>query len=71
METDMGQVIRDGFAGWSRGDLDQAMKGLDPEIEFITSGTFPGLDHVYRGHWGYAKFFGDFRDGGEIPRDRA
>jgi ketosteroid isomerase-like protein len=61
MATDMARVIQDGFAGWSHGDLDQAMQGLDPEIEFITSGTFPGLDDVYRGHGGYAKFFGDFR----------
>ena len=57
----MAQVIRDGLAGWSRGDLEQAMERLDSEFEFVTSGAFPGLDHVYRGHEGFAKFFGDFR----------
>ncbi len=61
MAQDMSDVIRGGLAGWSRGDLAQAMEGLDPDIEFVTSGVFPGLDHVYRGHDGFAKFFSDFR----------
>ena len=54
-------TIRKGFAAWSRGDLDGAIVHLDPGIEFLTSGLYPGLDAVYRGHVGFAKFFGDFR----------
>ena len=61
----MTDVIRDGLAGWSRGDLEQAMEGLDPEIEFITSGVFPGLELVYRGHDGFRRFFTDFREAWE------
>ena len=57
----MADVIRNGLAGWSRGDLEQAMEGLASDIEFVTSGVFPGLDRVYRGHAGFAKFFSDFR----------
>ena len=57
----MVDVIRNGLAGWSRGDLEQAMEGLASDIEFVTSGVFPGLDRVYRGHAGFAKFFSDFR----------
>ena len=57
----MAGVIREGFAGWSRGDLNQALQSLDPDFEFVPSGIFPGLDHAYRGHDGFAKFFDDFR----------
>jgi ketosteroid isomerase-like protein len=61
MAPDMIQTIRNGFAAWSRGDLDDTLANLDPEIEFVTSGVFPGLDLVYRGHAGFSKFFDDFR----------
>jgi ketosteroid isomerase-like protein len=61
METDRARVIRGGFAGWSRGDLAAATERLAPDFEFVPSGIFPGLDHVYRGHEGFARFFSDFR----------
>lgn len=61
MAHDMVEMIRTGLSGWSAGDLDQARADLDPEMEFVTSGVFPGLDHVYRGHEGFARFFTDFR----------
>jgi ketosteroid isomerase-like protein len=61
MKTDMAHVIRNGLAGWSRGDLPRAMEGLAADFEFVTSGVFPGLDHVYPGRDGFAKFFSDFR----------
>jgi ketosteroid isomerase-like protein len=54
-------TIRKGFAAWSRGDLDGAIVHLDPGLEFLTSGLYPGLDPVYRGHDGFAKFFSEFR----------
>jgi ketosteroid isomerase-like protein len=54
-------MIRKGFAAWSRGDLDSAVGAMDPGIEFFTSGVYPGLDPVYRGHDGFAEFFREFR----------
>ena len=65
MPHDMTDVIRGGLAGWSRGNLEQAMEGLDPEIVFVTSGVFPGLELVYRGHDGFRRFFTDFREAWE------
>jgi ketosteroid isomerase-like protein len=65
MAQDMTEVIRSGLGGWSRGDLEQAMEGLAPDIEFVTSGAFPGLDPVYRGHEGIMRFFTDFREAWE------
>jgi ketosteroid isomerase-like protein len=59
--ADLVQIIRDGLAAWSRGDSEGVLIGLDPEIEFETSGVFPGLEPIYRGHDGFRRFFADFR----------
>jgi ketosteroid isomerase-like protein len=55
------QVIRSGLAAWSRGDLDGALKNFSSDLEFVTSGVFPGLEPVYRGHDGFERFWRDFR----------
>jgi ketosteroid isomerase-like protein len=55
-------MIRDGLAAWSRGDLEGALHGLDPEIEWIPSGLFPGVDPRYHGHEGFRQFWSDFRE---------
>jgi ketosteroid isomerase-like protein len=54
-------IARVGYAAWSRGDLEGLLATLDEEIEFRTSGLFPGLDPVYRGHAGMRKYWEDFR----------
>ena len=56
------QTTRNGFAAWSRGDMEETLRGLHPEIEFVTSGVFPGVEPVYRGHDGFLQFWHDFRD---------
>ena len=60
MSSDV-ETIRRGFGAWSRGDLQGALAFIDPDVEFLTSGLYPGLDPVYRGHEGFTRFFGDFR----------
>ncbi|MGH2979371.1 MAG: nuclear transport factor 2 family protein [Solirubrobacterales bacterium] len=35
--------------------------GFDPDFEFVTSGIYPGLEPVYRGHDGFRRFWSDFR----------
>jgi ketosteroid isomerase-like protein len=62
MATDVKALIRAGLDGWSRGDLDAALVGLDPELEFVTTQLFPGVAPVYRGHEGFRQFWHDFRD---------
>jgi ketosteroid isomerase-like protein len=52
---------RRGYEAWSRGDLEGMLATLDENVEFRTSGVFPGLDPVYRGHAGMRRFWGDFR----------
>ena len=56
------QTIRQGLTAWSRGDLDGALENLDRDIEFVTSGLFLGVEPLYRGHEGFRRFWGDFRE---------
>jgi ketosteroid isomerase-like protein len=60
MAPDVTDTIRNGFAAWSRGDVEGALAGLAPQFEFETSDVFPGLDPVYRGHDGVRRFFEEF-----------
>ena len=62
------ELARVGFDAWSRGDLEGFLATLDEDIEFWTSGLFPGLDPVYRGHAGMRKFWEDFRGPWESVR---
>jgi len=59
--TDLRDVIRAGLDAWSRGDLQNTVAAFDPGIEFATSGIYPGLEPVYRGHDGFQRFWKDFR----------
>jgi len=54
--------IRGGLGAWSDGDLEGALENLRPEIEFVTSGVFLGVEPVYHGHEGFRQFWHDFRD---------
>jgi ketosteroid isomerase-like protein len=53
-----------GYAAFSRGDFDQALIGLDPEIEFIVPELLVPEEHVFHGHAGVRRFwelgFGEF-----------
>ena len=55
------ELVRTGYDAWNRSDLDGILGMLAPDLEFVTSGLFPGLDPVYGGHDGFKKFWRDFR----------
>ena len=55
------RLVRNAYDAWNEGDVDGQLATLHPESEWVTSGVFPGLDPVYRGHDGYRKFWDDFR----------
>jgi ketosteroid isomerase-like protein len=44
------ELVRSGLDGWSRGDIGAWLAPYHPDIEFRTSGVYPGLDPIYRGH---------------------
>jgi ketosteroid isomerase-like protein len=60
MERHLPDIIRTGMEAWNRGDVEEALLGLDPEVELETSRVFPDLDAVYHGHHGVRRFFSDF-----------
>jgi ketosteroid isomerase-like protein len=62
------ELARRGYAAWSTGDLETMLSTLDEDVEFRTSGVFPGLEPVYRGHDGMRKFWEDFRSPWESLR---
>jgi ketosteroid isomerase-like protein len=56
------EIVRRALERWSRGDLEGFIEGMDPEIEWRTSGIYPDVDPVYRGHEGFRKFWRDFHE---------
>jgi ketosteroid isomerase-like protein len=60
MAKDLTDTIRNGLAAWNRGDVEEALVNLDPELDLETSRVFPDLDPVYHGHDGVRRFFSDF-----------
>jgi ketosteroid isomerase-like protein len=55
------ELTRVRIDAWNRGDSDTVLAMTHPEFEWHTTGVFPGLDPVYRGHEGSRKFERDFR----------
>lgn len=51
------ELLLAGYEAWNRDDCDAWLRLLDPEIEIRTSGVFPDLSAVYRGHGRAAKFW--------------
>ena len=50
------------YEAWNRDDLDAGLELFHPEVEWHTSGVFPDLDPVYRGHEGLAKVWRQTHD---------
>jgi ketosteroid isomerase-like protein len=46
-----------GYAAFSRGDYEQALVGLDPEIDFIVPEHLVPEEHVFHGHAGVRRFW--------------
>jgi ketosteroid isomerase-like protein len=55
------ELARAAIDAWNRGDIDGLLATRHPEFEWHTTGVFPGLDPIYRGHEGSRKFERDFR----------
>jgi ketosteroid isomerase-like protein len=54
------ELARASYAAWNRGDLETMLESLDEDVEYRTSGVFPGLEPVYHGHEGMRRFWEDF-----------
>ena len=55
-------IAERGYGAWSRGDLEGFLAALAPDIEFHTAVLFPGIEEVYHGHDGVARFWHQMQD---------
>ena len=56
------EIVRRSLDRWSNGDLEGFLEGVDPEIEWRTSGIYPDVNPVYYGHEGFRQFWRDFHE---------
>jgi ketosteroid isomerase-like protein len=71
LSTSMGtnaELLRAGYEAWNRDDCDAWLELLDPAIEIRTSGVFPDLAAVYRGHRRASKFWRQMHEPWEVFR---
>jgi ketosteroid isomerase-like protein len=50
-------LIRASYEAWRGDDVEALLETLDPEVEFLTSGSFPDFEPIYRGHEGMRRFW--------------
>jgi ketosteroid isomerase-like protein len=55
-------LVREGMAAWSGGDLDATLALIDPDIVWRPVTAWPGIQPEYRGHAGVRRFWDAFRD---------
>jgi ketosteroid isomerase-like protein len=56
------RLLDSGYAAINSGDVEGALRHLDPEVEIVTSGAFLDQGAVYRGHDGVREFLGMLGD---------
>jgi ketosteroid isomerase-like protein len=55
------ELVGRAYAAWNEPDLEAMLAILHPDFEYVTSGLFPGLAPVYRGHQGWTDYWLEFR----------
>ena len=53
------ELAERGYRAWNEDDLEALLAICHPEVEYHTSGVFPGLEPVYRGRTGIEALVGD------------
>ena len=56
------EIVRGSLERWSAGDLEGFLAYMSPDLEWRTSGLYPGLEPVYHGHDGFRRFWHDFHE---------
>lgn len=62
------ELLLAGYEAWNRDDCAAWLELLHPDVEIRTSGLFPDLAPVYRGHERAAKFWRQLREPWEVFR---
>jgi ketosteroid isomerase-like protein len=56
------ELLLAGYDAWNRDDCEAWLRLLHPDVEIHTSGAFPDLSPVYRGHARAKKFWEQMRE---------
>ena len=56
------ELTERGYRAWNEDDLEALLAICHPEVEYHTSGVFPGLQPVYRGEEGIRRWWRDFHE---------
>ena len=62
MSQENAEIVRRSLDAWSRDDIVGWLERAHPDLEFHTSGLYPGIDPVYRGHAELNRFWTTFRE---------
>jgi ketosteroid isomerase-like protein len=55
-------LVREGYAAWNRDDFEEFVTRLAPDVEWHSSGEFPGLEPVYHGVDGVREWWVNVKD---------
>jgi ketosteroid isomerase-like protein len=56
------EIAERGYAAWNNDDLEGLLEFCHPEVEYYTSGVFPGLQSAYYGAEGIRQWWADFHE---------
>lgn len=56
------ELAERGYRAWNEDDLDGLLDVCHPDVEYHTSGVFPGLQSVYHGPDGIKQWWADFHE---------
>jgi ketosteroid isomerase-like protein len=56
------ELTKRGYRAWNEEDLEGLLAICHPQVEYYTSGVFPGLQPVYRGKEGIGVWWNDFHE---------
>jgi ketosteroid isomerase-like protein len=61
-ESTYTELAEIGYRAWNEDDLEGLVAICHPEVEYHTSGVFPGLQSVYKGKAGIRRWWADFHE---------
>jgi ketosteroid isomerase-like protein len=56
------ELTKRGYAAWNNNDLEGLLEVCHPEVEYHTSGVFPGLQSAYYGAEGIKQWWAEFHE---------
>ena len=61
-ELSYSKLAERGYRAWNEDDLEALLAICHPEVEYHSSGVFPGLQSIYEGKQGIRRWWADFHE---------